>query len=131
MDQPTIKGTADERRLYELIWKRTIASQMADAQLERTNVTIGISTSDKKFIASGEVILFDGFLKVYMESFDDDRAEDKMTVLPPIEKGTMLDLDKMEAQQRFTRHPLRYTEASLVKKMEELGIGRPDRKSVV
>ena len=125
LDQPTIKGTADERRLYELIWKRTIASQMADAQLERTNVTIGISTSDKKFIASGEVILFDGFLKVYMESFDDDRAEDKMTVLPPIEKGIVLDLDKMEAQQRFTRHPLRYTEASLVKKMEELGIGRP------
>ena len=125
LDQPTIKGTADERRLYELIWKRTIASQMADAQLERTNVTIGISTSDKKFIASGEVILFDGFLKVYMESFDDDHAEDKMSVLPPIEKGTQLDLDKMEAQQRFTRHPLRYTEASLVKKMEELGIGRP------
>ena len=125
LDQPTIKGTTDERRLYELIWKRTIASQMADAQLERTNVTIGISSNDKKFIASGEVILFDGFLKVYMESFDDERAEDKMTVLPPIEKGTMLDLDKMEAQQRFTRHPLRYTEASLVKKMEELGIGRP------
>ena len=125
LDQHTIKGTADERRLYELIWKRTIASQMADAQLERTNVNIGISTSDKKFIASGEVILFDGFLKVYMESFDDDRAEDKMSVLPPIEKGTVLDLDKMEAQQRFTRHPLRYTEASLVKKMEELGIGRP------
>ena len=125
LDQPTIKGTADERRLYELIWKRTIASQMADAQLERTNVTIGISTNDKKFIASGEVILFDGFLKVYMESFDDERAEDKMSVLPPIEKGTVLDLDKMEAQQRFTRHPLRYTEASLVKKMEELGIGRP------
>ncbi|MCR5645201.1 MAG: type I DNA topoisomerase [Bacteroidales bacterium] len=125
LDQHTIKGTADERRLYELIWKRTIASQMADAQLERTNVNIGISSSDKKFTATGEVILFDGFLKVYMESFDDDRAEDKMSVLPPIETGTLLDLDKMEAQQRFTRHPLRYTEASLVKKMEELGIGRP------
>ena len=125
MDQHTIKGTADERRLYELIWKRTIASQMADAQLERTNVNIGISTSEKKFVASGEVILFDGFLKVYMESYDDDRAEDKMSVLPPIEVGTALDLEKMEAQQRFTRHPLRYTEASLVKKMEELGIGRP------
>ena len=125
LDQHTIKGTADERRLYELIWKRTIASQMADAQLERTNVNIGISSSDKKFTATGEVILFDGFLKVYMESYDDDRAEDKMSVLPPIEVGTMLDLDKMEAQQRFTRHPLRYTEASLVKKMEELGIGRP------
>ena len=125
LDQHTIKGTADERRLYELIWKRTIASQMADAQIERTNVTIGVSTSDKVFNASGEVILFDGFLKVYMESYDDDRAEDKMSVLPPIEVGTVLDLEKMEAQQRFTRHPLRYTEASLVKKMEELGIGRP------
>ena len=125
LNQHTIKGTADERRLYELIWKRTIASQMADAQLERTNVNIGITTSDKKFVATGEVILFDGFLKVYMESYDDDRAEDKMSVLPPIEVGTMLDLEKMEAQQRFTRHPLRYTEASLVKKMEELGIGRP------
>ena len=125
LDQHTIKGTADERRLYELIWKRTIASQMADAQLERTNVNIGISSSDKKFTATGEVILFDGFLKVYMESYDDDRAEDKMSVLPPIETGVSLELDKMEAQQRFTRHPLRYTEASLVKKMEELGIGRP------
>ncbi len=125
LNQHTIKGTADERRLYELIWKRTIASQMADAQLERTNVSIGISTSDKKFTATGEVILFDGFLKVYMESYDDDRAEDKMSVLPPIEVGMMLDLEKMEAQQRYTRHPLRYTEASLVKKMEELGIGRP------
>ena len=125
LDQHTIKGTADERRLYELIWKRTIASQMADAQLERTNVNIGISSSDKKFTATGEVILFDGFLQVYMESYDDDRAEDKMSVLPPIEVGTPLDLEKMEAQQRFTRHPLRYTEASLVKKMEELGIGRP------
>ncbi|MBP5797355.1 MAG: type I DNA topoisomerase [Bacteroidales bacterium] len=125
LDQHTIKGTADERRLYELIWKRTIASQMADAQLERTNVNIGISSSDKKFVATGEVILFDGFLKVYMESYDDDRNEDKMSVLPPIETGMNLDLEKMEAQQRFTRHPLRYTEASLVKKMEELGIGRP------
>ncbi len=125
LDQHTIKGTADERRLYELIWKRTIASQMADAQIERTNVNIGISSSDKKFVATGEVILFDGFLKVYMESYDDDRSEDKMSVLPPIEVGAVLDLEKMEAQQRYTRHPLRYTEASLVKKMEELGIGRP------
>ena len=125
LDQHTIKGTADERRLYELIWKRTIASQMADAQLERTNVNIGISTSDKQFTSTGEVILFDGFLKVYMESFDDDHSEDKVSVLPPMEVGMTLDLDKMEAQQRFTRHPLRYTEASLVKKMEELGIGRP------
>ena len=125
LDQHTIKGSADERKLYELIWKRTIASQMADAQMERTNVNIGISTNDRQFVATGEVILFDGFLKVYMESYDDDRAEDTAAILPPIEVGTMLDLDKMEAQQRFTRHPLRYTEASLVKKMEELGIGRP------
>ena len=125
LDQHTIKGTADERKLYELIWKRTIASQMADAQMERTNVNIGISTNDKQFVATGEVILFDGFLKVYMESYDDDRAEDATAILPPIEKGTVLDMERMEAQQRYTRHPLRYTEASLVKKMEELGIGRP------
>ncbi len=125
LNQHTIKGTADERKLYELIWKRTIASQMADAQMERTNVNIGISTNDKQFVATGEVILFDGFLKVYMESFDDDRTEDTAAILPPIEVGTTLDLEKMEAQQRYTRHPLRYTEASLVKKMEELGIGRP------
>ncbi len=134
LDQNTIKGTADERRLYELIWKRTIASQMSDAQIERTNVNIGISTSDKKFTATGEVILFDGFLKVYMESYDDDEVENgklKMESSPlstfnfQLKEGTILELDKMEAQQRFTRHPLRYTEASLVKKMEELGIGRP------
>jgi DNA topoisomerase-1 len=125
LDQHTIKGSVDERKLYELIWKRTIASQMADAQMERTNVNIGISTNDKQFVATGEVILFDGFLKVYMESYDDDRTEDTAAILPPIEVGTILDMEKMEAQQRYTRHPLRYTEASLVKKMEELGIGRP------
>jgi len=125
LDQHTIKGSADEKKLYELIWKRTIASQMADAQMERTNVNIGISTNDKQFVATGEVILFDGFLKVYMESYDDDHTEDTAAILPPIEVGTTLDMDKMEAQQRYTRHPLRYTEASLVKKMEELGIGRP------
>lgn len=125
LDQHTIKGTNDERRLYELIWKRTIASQMADAQMERTNVNIGISTNEKHFVATGEVILFDGFLKVYMESYDDDRSEDAATILPPLELNMPLDLDKMEAQQRYTKHPLRYTEASLVKKMEDLGIGRP------
>ena len=125
LDQHTIKGTADERRLYELIWKRTIASQMADAQMERTNVNIGVSTNGKQFVATGEVILFDGFLKVYMESFDDDRAEDNTAILPPVEVGTVLDMEKMEAQQRYTRPPFRYNEASLVKKMEELGIGRP------
>ena len=124
LDQQTIKGTADERRLYELIWKRTIASQMADAQMERTNVNIGISTNDKQFVATGEAILFDGFLKVYRESYDDATEEDA-AILPPIEVGTPLDMEKMEAQQRYTRPPFRYNEASLVKKMEELGIGRP------
>ncbi len=124
LNQPTIKGTADERRLYELIWKRTIASQMADAQMERTNVNIGVSTNKKQFVATGEAILFDGFLKVYRESFDDTTEEDT-TILPPIEVGTPLEMDKMEAQQRYTRPPFRYNEASLVKKMEELGIGRP------
>ncbi len=125
LEQNTIKGTADERRLYELIWKRTIASQMADAQMERTNVNIGVSTNDKQFVASGEAILFDGFLKVYRESYDDIPLEENTAILPPIEEGTTLDMEKMEAQQRFTRPPFRYNEASLVKKMEELGIGRP------
>jgi len=124
LNQHTIKGTADERRLYELIWKRTIASQMADAQMERTNVNISVSTNDKQFVATGEAILFDGFLKVYRESYDDTTEEDA-TILPPIEVGTPLEMDKMEAQQRYTRPPFRYNEASLVKKMEELGIGRP------
>ena len=125
LDQHTIKGTADERRLYELIWKRTIASQMADAQMERTNVNIGVSTNKKQFVATGEAILFDGFLKVYRESYDDAPSEEDAAILPPIEVGTPLDMEKMEAQQRYTRPPFRYNEASLVKKMEELGIGRP------
>ena len=125
LDQPTIKGTADERRLYDLIWKRTIASQMADAQMERTNVNISVSTNDKQFVATGEAILFDGFLKVYRESYDDAPSEEDAAILPPIEVGIVLDMDKMEAQQRYTRPPFRYNEASLVKKMEELGIGRP------
>ena len=125
LNQHTIKGTADERRLYELIWKRTIASQMADAQMEHTNVNISVSTNDKQFVATGEAILFDGFLKVYRESYDDAPSEDTAAILPPIEIGTTLDMEKIEAQQRYTRPPFRYNEASLVKKMEELGIGRP------
>jgi len=125
LNQPTIKGTADERKLYELIWKRTIASQMADAQLERTNVNIGISTNNEQFVATAETILFDGFLKVYMEGNDDDANDETAAILPPIAVNTPLEMEKMEAQQRYTRHPLRYNEASLVKKMEELGIGRP------
>jgi DNA topoisomerase-1 len=125
LDQHSIKGTSDERRLYELIWKRTIASQMADAQVERTNVNISVSTNEKQFVATGEAILFDGFLKVYRESYDDVTSEEDAAILPPIEVGIVLDMDKMEAQQRYTRPPFRYNEASLVKKMEELGIGRP------
>ena len=125
LDQQTIKGTADERRLYELIWKRTIASQMADAQIEKTMVNIDVSNSDKDFVATGEVVLFDGFFKVYVESVDDENGESVNSMLPPMKVGQMLDLDKMEAQQRYARKPFRYTEMSLVKKMEELGIGRP------
>lgn len=125
LNQAQVKGSADEKRLYELIWKRTIASQMADAQLEKTNVNISVSTHKKHFTASGEVILFDGFLKVYLESNDEENGEETKSMLPPISKGQLLELKEMTAQERFTRHPARYTEASLVKKMEELGIGRP------
>ncbi|MDD4374037.1 MAG: type I DNA topoisomerase [Bacteroidales bacterium] len=125
LNQPDVKGNADEKRLYELIWKRTIASQMADAQLEKTNVSISISTQKKHFTASGEVILFDGFLKVYMESSDEENGDETNNMLPPVSKGQQLELKEMTAMERFTRHPARYTEASLVKKMEELGIGRP------
>ena len=112
-------------RLYDLIWKRAIASQMADAELEKTTATISISTNPRTLIASGEVIKFEGFLKVYMESGDDDDEEENSKVLPPLTIGQQLTLDELVAKQVFTRHPPRYTEASLVKKLEELGIGRP------
>ncbi|MBU1370611.1 MAG: type I DNA topoisomerase, partial [Bacteroidetes bacterium] len=125
LNQSEVKGSSDEKRLYELIWKRTIASQMADAQLEKTLVTIDISTNKKHFSAKGEVVLFDGFLKVYMEGTDDENGEESNNLLPPIKTGQQLDLKEMTAQERFTRHPARYSEAALVKKMEELGIGRP------
>jgi len=117
----------NEQRLYELIWKRAIASQMADAQLERTIATIGISTTPTTLFAEGEVIKFDGFLKVYMEDKDDDESEEEggNKMLPPIKIGQVLQLSEMKALERFTRPPARYTEASLVKKLEELGIGRP------
>jgi DNA topoisomerase-1 len=114
----------NEKRLYELIWKRAIASQMADAQLERTIAKIGISTRDEELTATGEVIKFEGFLKVYLESTDDEDDENK-DMLPPLNVGQILDLREMKATERFTRPPARYTEASLVKKLEELGIGRP------
>lgn len=128
IDNVKIEGTAQERRLYELIWKRTVASQMADAQVDKTQVTITAPGVASHFIANGEVITFDGFLKVYSESTDDDdkapsgKSEPKIPVLQPDQALNTL---KIAAIQRFSQHPPRYTEASLVKKMEELGIGRP------
>lgn len=118
---------ADEgqQRLYDLIWKRAIASQMANAEIEKTVATIGISTTPETLTASGEVITFDGFLKVYMESSDEEDDEDAKNMLPPITVGQVLNLGDMKARQEFSRPPSRYTEASLVKKLEELGIGRP------
>jgi DNA topoisomerase-1 len=116
------------QRLYELIWKRAIASQMADAELERTTASINISTNPRTLTASGEVIKFEGFLKVYMESKDEDESEseeDDHKVLPPLTVGQDLKLKEMTATQTFSRHPARYTEPTLVKKLEELGIGRP------
>lgn len=118
----------DERRLYELIWKRTIASQMSNAKIEKTTVDIAPSTNNSViFKAEGQVITFDGFLKVYLESTDDEPEDNKSsdTMLPPLKINQELDLEYIEGLQRFTRPPARYTEASLVKKLEELGIGRP------
>jgi len=112
-------------RLYELIWKRAIASQMADAQLEKTTATIDISNRDETFTATGEVIKFDGFLSVYLESTDDEEGEEQKGMLPPLQVGESLHLGTVNARESFTRHPARYTEASLVKKLEEMGIGRP------
>ncbi|NOU47907.1 MAG: type I DNA topoisomerase [Bacteroidales bacterium] len=125
MSVSSITGTSEEKRLYDLIWKRTLASQMADAELEKTTITIDISKSEYKFVASGEVIVFDGFLKVYLEGNDDDTSEENADLLPPVKNGQQLNPVEIVAQQRFTRGPARYTEASLVKKLEELGIGRP------
>lgn len=117
--------TAQEKRLYDLIWKRTIASQMADAELEKTVATIGISNAEGKFVASGEVIKFDGFLRVYMEGSDDEENENEEGLLPAIKVNEILPMRETTATERFTQRPPRYTEASLVRKMEELGIGRP------
>jgi len=125
LNKHTVGGTAQEKRLYDLIWKRTIASQMADAKLEKTTVTIDISGVSEKFVATGEVIKFEGFLKVYLESTDDEQEETTKGMLPPISEATNLTLSFAEAVQRFSQKPPRYTEASLVKKLEELGIGRP------
>lgn len=127
IEEKEIEGEADEQKLYSLIWKRTIASQMSDAQLEKTAVRIGISNlPQEELIANGEVLLFDGFLKVYMESNEDDQAEDTTVgLLPDVKAGEVLHLSELTATERFSRPPARYNEASLVKKLEELGIGRP------
>ncbi len=126
MSNVDIEGTPQEKKLYELIWKRTIASQMADAELEKTTANISISNDDRKFVATGEVIKFDGFLKVYAESYDDDNQEDDSSkLLPPLVKGDEVKRKSIVATERFTQAPPRYTEGSLVRKLEELGIGRP------
>jgi DNA topoisomerase-1 len=121
----TISGSTAQKRLYDLIWKRTIASQMADAETEKTMVNIEISSSNETFVALGEVIKFEGFLKVYRESFDEDDEQDGKAILPPLVAGDNPEPAQITAEQRFTQPPRRYTEASLVKKLEELGIGRP------
>ena len=127
MSRHTINVEYDQKRLYDLIWKRTLASQMSDAQLERTNVKIAIASSEvvkEQFTANGEMIKFDGFLKVYLEGVDDDEQEQE-GMLPKLVKADPLDAHYITATERFTRPPYRFTEASLVKQLEELGIGRP------
>ncbi|MBR5859893.1 MAG: type I DNA topoisomerase [Bacteroidaceae bacterium] len=124
MTNTTIEGTVPEKRLYELIWKRTIASQMADAVVEKTTVNISISGHSDSFVATGEVTIFDGFLQVYRESSDDEQTGE-LAAIPAVHKGNVLTTKEITATQRFTQHPPRYTEASLVRKLEELGIGRP------
>ncbi len=126
IDRTVIDGERNEIRLYDLIWKRTIASQMSDAELEKTTAKVTLSGASEVFVAQGEVLKFDGFLKVYMESSDDEESEDENTsMLPPLKVGEQIDSREIIATQRFTHHPARYSEASLVKKLEELGIGRP------
>jgi DNA topoisomerase-1 len=124
-DKSSISGNQQEKALYELIWKRTIASQMADARVERTTISIEMTNSPVGFTATGEVIIFDGFLKVYSESVDTENNDEERSVIPPVKNGMLLHYDKITALEKFTLPPPRYTEASLVKKLEELGIGRP------
>ncbi|HBG93102.1 MAG: DNA topoisomerase I [Nitrospirae bacterium GWF2_44_13] len=120
-----IEGEAQEQRIYDLIWKRTIASQMSDALLEKTTATIRVSTTEEKFAAQGEVLKFEGFLKVYLEGKDEEDEENAEGILPPLKIGEKLSNREITATERFTYHPPRYTEATLVRKLEELGIGRP------
>ena len=124
-DVSSISGNQNEKRLYELIWKRTIASQMSDAEVERTTISIEMDNSPVLFSATGEVIKFDGFLKVYTESTDSENGDDEKSIIPPVKTGMPLYYDTITSTQRYTSPPPRYTEASLVKKLEELGIGRP------
>ena len=128
MEHSTIQGTSQEKRLYELIWKRTIATQMADAEIEKTTVNISLSNAKEQFIATGEKVTFDGFLKVYRESLGDDEVEndDNISAMPAVmKKGMAAEAVEVVSTQKFSQSPLRYTEASLVHKLEELGIGRP------
>ncbi|WP_028909395.1 type I DNA topoisomerase [Prevotella sp. AGR2160] len=126
MSDQEIDGTNQEKRLYNLIWKRTAACQMADAQLEKTTALINISGADEHFVATGEVVAFDGFLKVYRESTDDEVSQDdNLRMLPAMKRGDVLTRQEVTATERFSQGPVRFTEASLVHKLEELGIGRP------
>ncbi|MBP7985068.1 MAG: type I DNA topoisomerase [Bacteroidaceae bacterium] len=126
MNAVNIEGTQQEKRLYDLIWKRTAACQMADAELEKTTVNIKVSTAEEMFVATGEVVKFDGFMKVYHESTDDDDSSDEGSrILPPLKAGLPLQRRDITSTERFSTGPMRYTEASLVHKLEELGIGRP------
>ncbi len=125
ISEHSISGTKQEKSLYELIWKRTVASQMADAEINKTTITITIDNCTETFAAVGEVLVFDGFLKVYMESRDDEEEKDDLGILPALKAGDVLQYQNIDCTERFTQRPARYTEASLVRKMEELGIGRP------
>ena len=126
MTRNVIEGTAQERRLYELIWKRTTASQMQDAEIEKTTVSIDVSGTTERFVATGEVVAFDGFLKVYRESTDDDETQEESGhMLPVMREGQRLERREIVSTERYSQCPVRYTEASLVHKLEELGIGRP------
>ena len=125
VENRTVSDDLGQQKLYDLIWKRAIASQMSNAKLERTTVTIDSSNHEKNFIAKGEVIVFDGFLKVYMEGTDEDGDEEQDGILPKLDVGETVDYKKISSRERFTKAPARFTEASLVKKLEELGIGRP------
>ncbi len=125
IENPATAGSQNEKKLYELIWKRTVASQMSDARIEKTSISIDMNNSPVKFQANGEVIKFDGFLRVYTESSDQENNDEDRYIIPPVTKGMDLSYENVTAKQKYSMPPPRYTEASLVKKLEELGIGRP------